>query len=196
MTSKLLEEQAKKPKDRKNIANSLFIMHKNYNNTMTPKGEEQHDSEPDVLDTIKDGNGGPPSFYEQDVMNYMKKFDNVIEQRAQYKEKMRKFMQFHDPEKNDNVETCALDNTNNITSFIPSKRKGDQTRNVPLKMNKPTESTIVQSNTTFLKKRGSMQERPRSRGSTRANTVMDFDWYGNFNSVSYLVLLITELLFR
>ena len=93
-------------------------------------------------------------------------------------------MQFHDPEKNDNVETSAVDDTKARLSFYPSKSKGNQMRNVPLKMDKPTESTIVQSNTTFLKKRGSEPARPRSRGSTRANTVMDFDWYGNFNNVS------------
>ena len=32
-----------------------------------------------------------------------------------------------------------------------------------------------------------MDERPASRGSTRANTVFDFDWYGNTNQINHLV---------
>ena len=32
-----------------------------------------------------------------------------------------------------------------------------------------------------------MEERPASRGSTRANTVFDFDWYGNTAEINHLV---------
>ena len=37
----------------------------------------------------------------------MKKFDDCLEQRQEYKQKMRKHMQFHNPDKNTNVEAST-----------------------------------------------------------------------------------------
>ena len=87
------------------------------------------------MDQIKDDiMKGPPSFYEADVQNYMRKFDNSIEQRAEYKERMKKLMQFTDPEKNINVESRKPDEKSR-TSLLPSysKNRGKDSRNMPLK---------------------------------------------------------------
>ena len=89
-------------------------------------------------------------------------------------------MTFHDPEKNDNVETNVTQ-PNMRASFFPSySSKGASQRNMPLRKNAPKDQ-LIQTNTTFLHKRGSEPPRPRSRESRQGNTVMDFDWYGNSN---------------
>ena len=46
---------------------------------------------------------------------------------------------------------------------------------------------LRQTNRTFLGSQGPASEKPQrppSRGSTRAHTVLDFDWYGNARDVS------------
>ena len=56
-----------------------------------------------------------------------------------------------------------------------------------LQMNEPYKAAnIEQLNQTYLK--STKKERPPSRGSTRAHSVIDFDWYGNSRDVSILNL--------
>ena len=54
----------------------------------TSVGRQTHSdqsSENSYGDTKREDNGGPPSFYEDDVEKYMKKFDDSIKKRQEFK---------------------------------------------------------------------------------------------------------------
>ena len=55
-----------------------------------------------------------------------------------------------------------------------------------LHFNPPVPKIYLNENTTFLNQTSGTQ-RPLSRGSTHANVVMDFDWYGNSAPINHLI---------
>ena len=147
-------------------------------------GGQTEGEDDEASDVRRNYDLGPPGFYDADLTNYYSKFDVSLKERKEFKHRMRDKMSFTNQDWNRNCELLSTSNGHRKSKQIIRTKGGIEklTTKDPYKPD-----NLEQTNQTFLKTK---KERPPSRGSTRAHTVLDFDWYGNARDVSQTKLLI------
>ena len=113
---------------------------------------------------------GPPGFYEADLTRYLKKFEKTVQNRQEFKHRMRHKMNFTDTSWNDNVYNASKGER---------KNRGQNAFIVP-------SGSTVNLQTYIKNDQSAKKERPPSRGSLRAHSTLDFDWYGNARDIQHL----------
>ena len=104
-------------------------MDQSHRTSKGPHAHSDHSSENSYEDVKREDNGGPPSFYEEDVEKYMKKFDDSIKKRQEFKLQTKNKNQFRNIDKNSNVESMKLQSKAK-TILLPTFVKGRSTRNL------------------------------------------------------------------
>ena len=118
------------------------------------------------------------------MASYLKKFDKSLQERSEFKHRMRHKMSFTNTAWNRNVH-----NLNTSTGQRKSKQiikidsNGVEKTLRQNEYQKPQDSHVAMQ--TYLSGEQT-KKRPPSRGSQRAHSVLDFDWYGNARDIQHL----------